>query len=191
MFRDNAHKKRIRLTHEFFQDLSWFLEFLPSFNGITYLAKTEVLGENYVYLDASLTGMGAIWNNRVYSAPILSVPGFHLKIVHLEMLNIVLALRIWGSYWQHHKINFVCNNLAVVQVVKSSKTKDKFLAACIRNIWLIAASNDIEIVIEHIEGKKNVIADLLSRLHSPIGVNNTILTSLKHNYIWENVDVSK
>ena len=33
---------------------------LPSFNGITYLAKTEVLGENYVYLDASLTGMGAI-----------------------------------------------------------------------------------------------------------------------------------
>ena len=76
-------------------------------------------------------------------------------------------------------------------MVKSSKTKDKFLAACIRNIWLIAASNDIEIVIEHIEGKKNVIADLLSRLHSPIGVNNTILTSLKQNYIWEKVDVSK
>ena len=51
-----------------------------------------------------------------------------------------------------------CDNLAVVQVVKSSKTKDQFLAACIRNIWLISASNDIEIVIEYIEGKKNVIA---------------------------------
>ena len=85
------------------------------------------------------------------------------------MLNIVLALRTWGSYWKHHKINFFCDNLAVVQVVKSSKTKDKFLAAYIRNIWLISASDDIEIIIKHIEGKKNVIADLLSRLHSPAG----------------------
>ena len=191
VFRQNAHKKRIKLTQEFFQDLSWFLEFLPTFNGITYLVKTEVLGENYVYLDASLTGLGAIWNNRVYSTPIFVIPGFQLKIVHLEMLNIVLALRTWGSYWKHHKIKIFCDNLAVVQVVKSSKTKDKFLAACIRNIWLISASNDIEIVIEHIEGKKNVIADLLSRLHSQVGVNNTLLTALKQDYIWEKVDVCK
>ena len=191
VFRENANKKRIRLTEEFFQDLTWFLEFLPTFNGITYLVKTEVLGENYVYLDASLTGLGAIWNNRVYSTPTFSIPGFQLKIVHLEMLNIVLALRTWGSYWQHHKIKIFCDNLAVVQVVKSSKTKDKFLAACIRNIWLISASNDIEIVIEHIEGKKNVLADLLSRLHSPAGVSNTLLTLLNQKYTWEKVNISK
>ena len=76
-------------------------------------------------------------------------------------------------------------------MVKSAKTKEKFLAACIRNIWLISASNDIEIVIEHIEGKNNVIADLLSRLHSATGVNNTVLTLLKQKYIWERVDVCK
>ena len=126
IFRENAHKKRIKLTQEFFQDLVWFLEFLPTFNGITYFNKTEVLSENYVYLDASLTGLGAIWNDRVYITPIFAIPGFHLKIVHLEMLNIVLALRTWGSYWQHKKIKIFCDNLAVVQVVKSSKTKDKF-----------------------------------------------------------------
>ena len=107
------------------------------------------------------------------------------------MLNNVLALRIWGSDWQHHKIKIFFDNLAAVQVVKSSRTKDKFLAACICNIWLISASNDIEIVIEHIEGKKNVIADLLSRLHSSIWVNNTLLTSLKQKYIRKKVDVSK
>ena len=102
-FRENAHKKRIKLTQEIYKDLAWFLEFLPTFSGITYFNKTEALIENYVYLDASLTGLGAIWNDRVYSTPILAIPGFHLKIVHLEMLNIVLALRTWGSYWQHKK----------------------------------------------------------------------------------------
>ena len=181
----SAHKKkkRIKLTQEFFQDLVWFLEFLPTFNGITYFNKTEVLSKNYVYLDASLTGLGAIWNDRVYSTPIFAIPGFHLKIVHLEMLNIVLALRTWGSYWQHQKIKIFCDSLAVVQVVKSSKTKDKFLAACICNIWLISASKDIEIVIEHIEGKKNVLADLLSRLYSNEGVNKAITFLLKQEYI--------
>ena len=114
MFRENTHKKRIKLTKEFFQDLTWFLKFLPTFKGITYLVKTEVLGKNHVYLDASMTGLGAIWNNRVYSTPIFSIPGFQLKIVHLEILNIILALRTWGSYWQHHKIKIFCDNLAVV-----------------------------------------------------------------------------
>ena len=129
VFRENAHMKRIKLTEEFFQDLSWFLEFLPTFNGITYLVKTEALGENYVYLDVSLTGLGAIWNNRVYSTPIFEFRGFSLRLS-----NIVFALRTWGSYWQHHKIKISCDNLAVVQVAKSSKTKNKCLAACIHNI---------------------------------------------------------
>ena len=128
IFRENAHKKRIKLIQEFFQDLAWFLEFLPTFNGITYIKKSDVFIENYVYSDASLTGLGAIWNGRVYSTPIFSIPGLHLKIVHLEMLNTVLALRTWGSHWRHKKIKIFCDNLAVIQVVRSSKTKDKFLA---------------------------------------------------------------
>ena len=161
--RENAQKNSIKLTQDFFQDLTWFLEFLPTFNEITDLVKTEVLCENHMYLDASLTGLGAIWNNRVYNTPIFTIPGFQLRIFHLEMLNIVFT---WGSYWQHHKIKVFCDNLAVLQVVISSKSKDKFLADCISNIWLITALNDFKIVIEHIEGKKNVIADLLSQLHS-------------------------
>ena len=120
-FRENAHKKHIKLNQEFFQDLAWFLEFLATFNGITYFNKAEALAENYVYLDASLTGLGAIWNDRVYSTPIFAISGFHLKIVHLEMLNIVLALLTWGSYWQHKKIKNFCDNLAVVQVVRSER----------------------------------------------------------------------
>ena len=191
LFRENAHKKRIKLTQEFFQDLAWFLEFLPTFNGITYFKKSEALIENCVYLDASLTGLGAIWKGRVYSTPIFAIPGFHLKIVHLEMLNIVLALRTWGSYWRHKKIKIFCDNLAVVQVIRSSKTKDKFLAACIRNIWLISASKDIEVVVEHIEGRHNIIADCLSRLYSNEGANKASSLLLKQKFIWENIDIQK
>ena len=38
--------------------------------------------------------------------------------------------------------------------------------------------------IEHIEGKKNVIADLLSRLYSSEGVNKASILLLKQKFIW-------
>ena len=52
--------------------------------------------------------------------------------------------------------------MAVVQVLSSGRTKDPFLGACIRNIWLIAAINDIDLDYMHIQGKLNCVADLLS-----------------------------
>ena len=47
-------------------------------------------------------------------------------------------------------------------MVKTRKTKDSFLALCIRNIWLLTAAYDIELHIDHIPGSRNVIADTLS-----------------------------
>ena len=178
LFRTDAHQKHIKLNKEFFKDIQWFLTFLPSYNDITCFDKQDVEHCNSLYLDASFSGLDAVWGNRVYITPVLSIPGFTLTIVHLEMLNIVLALRMWGHFWCHAKKNDFCDNMAVVQVVGSSKTKDPFLAACIHNICLISASFDIQIDIKHVPGKKNAIADLLSRLHSNSKVDLQLLSIL-------------
>ena len=53
--------------------------------------------------------------------------------------------------------------MAVVKVLLSGKMKDAMLATCARNIWMLTALFNISIHIEHIPGKQNVIADLLSR----------------------------
>ena len=111
--------------------------------------------DHSLYLDASLTGMGAVWRNRLYATPCHNRVDLNLKIIHLEMLNIVIALRTWG----HSAINIYSDNLGVVQVVETGKTRDHFLALCIRNIWLITASLDIQLDIGHIAGIYNVIAD--------------------------------
>ena len=51
----------------------------------------------------------------------------------------------------------------VVKVLTSGKTKDVVLGTCARNIWMLSALFNISIHIEHISGKSNVTADLLSR----------------------------
>ena len=82
---------------------------------------------------------------------------------------------MWGTIWRHSIVRFHCDNLAVVQVVKTSETKDPFLAACIRNISMITASFDIEIQIDHIKGVNSTIADL-SRLFSDKAVDKLLQT---------------
>ena len=82
LFRDNFDKKRIHLTTDFFKDIAWFQAFLPHFNGTTKFDKPRVEGSNSLSLDACLMGLGAIWENRVYSTPVPSIPGFALNIVH-------------------------------------------------------------------------------------------------------------
>ena len=190
VFRKHHDKSRILISEDFRQDIKWFTTFLPHFNGITILKKEPIRDSNTLHIDASLTGLGGVWGHRVYSTPIYPISDFKLKIVHLEMFNILLALRTWGDFWQHSTVSLFCDNLAVVQVVETSKTKDPFLAACIRNIWLITATLDINLEVSHIRGADNQIADLLSRLYSQKFVNNSLYADLQANYTWHKVPIS-
>ena len=187
IFRSHSTAKRIHLTGEFYHDLDWFITFLPHFNGVTYISKKPIDDTQTLHLDACLTGMGAVWRDRVYATPIVQIPNFILTIVHLEMLNIVIVLRTWAKYWQHTRVVLFCDNLAVVHVVETNRTRDNFLALCLRNIWLLAALHDVEIEVKHIPGKYNLRADVLSRIYSDNSVDEGMLENLQKNYIWEDI----
>ena len=187
LLRESTNRNRIKLTKEFFADLQWFVKFLPHFNGVTIFKRTVIPSQETLFLDACLTGMGGIWSNRVYSYPVFTIPGVKLHINHLEMLNIVVALRLWGHWWANASVSIRCDNLAVVQVVNTHKTKDAILAACVRNIWLICALYNISLSVVHIKGNLNVKADLLSRLYSDKPVDQRLLKQLQIECIWDTV----
>ena len=75
----------IQLTAGFHQDLAWFCKFLPRFNDTSFFKHNKIQGQ--IELDASLQGLGAIFNNQVY-AVVLHCGYRDFGIVHLEMLNI-------------------------------------------------------------------------------------------------------
>ena len=110
LFRANSGTKRIFLSTDFHRDLNWFLLFLPSFNGITYIRKAEILQAHTLHIDASLNGVGGIWNQEVYSTPIFDIYDCQLKIVHLEMLNLAIAVKLWGQKWAHMTLRFFCSS---------------------------------------------------------------------------------
>ena len=113
-------------------------------------------------LDACLTGFGGRCGPFVYHLPIPR--GFrNWTIVHLEMVNILMALRLFAKLWSTKKILVQCDNQAVVTVLRSGKTRDAFLAASARNIWYLTALHDIDLQFTHIRGASNQLADILSR----------------------------
>ena len=180
LLRSNHDVSKILLDQPFFQDLAWFNTFLTSFNGITYYDKKFPTSQ--VYLDACLTGLGGHFGQMVYA---LDIPfGYeNYDICHLEMLNILVASKIWASHWKDKKIKIFCDNMAVVQVMNTGRARDRVLAACARNIWLLAATFNIELIFVHISGQSNKVADLLSRWNitqDPV----TKLGKLLQDYVW-------
>ena len=63
----------------------------------------------------------------------------------------------------HRGPNVHCGNEGAVTVVRTSKPKDNFLDICLRNLWLVCATFNIDLRIKHIRGKDNSLADALSR----------------------------
>ena len=158
--RDNADKTKILLTDTFFRDLNWFNLFLSQYNGVTFYDNLTCQAE--IHLDASLTGLGAVFDNMIYSLP-FEKNYMSYNIVQLEILNILVACKVWPNHWANKRIKIWCDNLAVVEVLNSGKSCDETLAICARNIWMLSAMYNFDIILYHIPGKENNIADLLSR----------------------------
>ena len=119
-----------------------------------------------VEIDACLTGCGGVFNERYYHS---IFPEFVLAanrhIAQLEMLNIVIACKLWGKYWTGLSIAIKCDNNVCVHVLNNGRCHDAFLLKCAREIWLRCALNDFSIRAVHISTSSNSLADSLSRWH--------------------------
>ena len=153
-------KENIALDINFHRELNWFKKFLPKFNGTAFFVHHPV--QATIELDACLQGLGAVHMNQVYA---IHIPQYCKKfsIVHLEMLNILVAVRVWGKYWKNQRILIKCDNQAVVSVLNLGRAQDLTLAAIARNIMMDISENDIDLQVVHILGIHNKIVDLLSR----------------------------
>jgi len=188
VMRGSPHKGYTKLDESFHRDIKWFINFMKVFNGTVYYSKALQPPVTELYLDACLTGMGGSFRNHVYACPINQQTNVnHVNIiVHLEMLNILIALRLWERFFINKRVVIHCDNLAVVHILQNGKTKDNFLAAVARNIFCWSAQHDTQLIYKHIYGAKNVTADLLSRWFN-VGTDRDLLYSLVPQHTWSQV----
>ena len=169
----------ISLTTDFHRDLQWFTKFMADYNGISLYDHKPIA--HTIELDACLTGLGGRCDQWVYH---LAIPrGYqNLTIVHLEMINIFLAVKLFAKTWSHKRVLIKCDNDAVVRVLRSGRARDPFLGACARNIWLQAAQHDIDLSYIHVLGKANVVADRWSDGQTVVQTGGSYYSMFKGPY---------
>ena len=118
-------------------------------------------------MDACLTGCGACTDDHYYAR---EFPDFVLarghSIAHLELLNIVVALKVWSSQWAGHRVRIWSDNTNACLAVQTGRSRDYFIQDCVREIFLYSAAADIELHVLHRPGVQLRRADALSRAHT-------------------------
>ena len=151
----------IRLHAQVRADLLWWKAFAEHWNGITFFpAPTEVEAE--FASDASGSwGCGA-WSDTMwwqYKWP----PKLQREITFKELFAVIIATAVWGPGWQGKRVRAHCDNLAVVEILKSRSSRDPHLMHLLRCLFFIEATNHFTITPAHIAGAQNSLADDLSR----------------------------
>lgn len=88
------------------------------------------------------------------------------EIHQLEAVNLIVAYQTLAPEHNIHPANVIVhtNNMASSYALSSGKTKDEILAACSRQLWLMASVNCHEIIIKHKSGVEIPMSDALSRM---------------------------
>ena len=154
------------LSLGFKQDLKFFETLLPHFNSIKIMDKRTIECQETLELDACLTGCGAIIGTQYYAEefPKGVLEQGH-EIAHLELLNIVVAVKVWASQWSGQRVRIQCDNTNACLAIQSGRSRDVYMQSCVRELFLWCVWYDIELVATHCPGIEMVRADALSRAH--------------------------
>ena len=147
-------------------DLHWILQYLPLYNSVQMIPRSPTL-DTSIAVDSCLTGGGGHFGPHIYHTVyqdfILQL-GFNIS--ELEMMNAVIAIKLWAPMLRNHVIRLQCDNSAAVSVLQTGRGRASFLLSCAPQVRAYTAQYKFEIRMEHIAGANNTLADQLSRYHS-------------------------
>ena len=150
-------RDRLRITQDVKADIQWWLDFLPTWTGVSLLLESDWTSSHSMelYTDAcGDIGFGAYWNGQWLQD---HWPHQHSdkSIAWKELFAVVTATLAWGAQWSKSVSFFTAITWLSVTYGNG--------AHVIRRLYFHAAACNFTVLIVHIPGKQNDIADALSR----------------------------
>ena len=157
---------RIKLNAEFQGDIEWWLMYLPTWNGVSFLYDTEWTSslDIELYTDASDKGFGCYFQGQWCQGkfPAKSFGDKQMSINWHELYAVTMALALWGPQLGGKHLLFHCNNASVVHIMAKVSSHSKTMMVLVCSFTLLTMHHNVHVKIQHIAGAKNDIADALS-----------------------------
>ena len=129
------------------------------------MVASLLLGEEDVIVATDALGSwgcGAVWSQNWFHCP-WNEAWAGVPINTKELVPIVVAVAMWGRLWRNSHVLILCDNLAVVMVLRARTCKDAIMMHLLRSLHFFLAKWDIALTSQHIPGVTNHAADALSR----------------------------
>ena len=155
----------LTLTEPFTKDLLWWHTFLDTWNGRSLLMAPKWVSNITLRLftdSSGSIGFGAYFQGHWFQGR-WSHDQLGKSIQWKELYPIVLAAATWGSQWSTKRILFLCDNEAVVSILRSGTSRSPDIMSLIRYLHLYAAKYHFSPSAKHVPGIHNSVADALSR----------------------------
>ena len=155
------------ISDELRSDIEWWLFFLSHYNGISVIPSDVLISNPELFAtDACLSGCGAVcfgeYFHREFPEFILAQD---LHINELELLTVVIAIKLWSRKLEGLRVELLSDNTTCVSVINSQYSTNLFLQRCLRELWLLLALFNIQLLVRSVRGSDNWLADSLSRFH--------------------------
>jgi hypothetical protein len=151
-------------------DLSWLKSVIPQAIGIQFTDEglwSDVDADMVMWTDVSLcNALSFVYSNKGFLYPIRAPPpGVKIDIFFLELMAIASAVHHAGWLAQPpHWILIWTDSMDLVAILNSLHTSESLHNAPLLAIAEIILRTGMDLRVCFIEGKKNVRADMLSRL---------------------------
>ena len=156
------------MSRDIQMDVKWWQRFLPLYDNVSLMWLEQEPQVGYlISTDACMTGIGGFSQGEYFHAKIPQrlQQQQQYKIHHFEMWAIIVAVKLWREKIKGKKFRVQSDNQAVVEVIRDGNARDRILQQQLRLLMFEAATGRYELVPYYIMGKRNIIPDLLSRIH--------------------------
>ena len=154
-----------KLSAAFHSDLRWWHVSITHWNGTSFLHLTPSNGAPDCCIETDASGswgcgawFASLWFHYNWPADWATI-----GIMTKELIPILFSCVVWSSTLARQRIQFKCDNQALVEAINKGSSGDNTVMHLLRCLWLFTAYFDISITACHLPGVENTSADMLSR----------------------------
>ena len=168
----------IRITQQLRLDLTWWRDFMYTFNGKAFFVESEPIPLDEFSTDACPSGGGGYFRGDwFYVNWRTDYP--HLQSAHInlqETFTVLVAIKRWKHALRGKWIIVHTDNMTTLSVINKGTSRNPQAMRWLRELFWLSAMFNFRITARFISTSANWLADAISRLHCP-----TYCEYLRHN----------
>ena len=158
---------RQRLAGPLKEDIKWWQDCMHLFNGRACFLQQEF--RTVVYTDACLIAGGAYfrgdWAYTMWEADVPAAT--EMSINNKELFAVLLATERWAPAWSNCVVTIRSDNVTTVSSINKGSSRNWRAMKAIRRLFPLPVIYNFKLKASHIPGRRNHIADTISRIHEP------------------------